>query len=103
MAVQSAAATARFLEVVAELERRRSWESWEARSMAHWVSWQCGLGLRAAREHVRVAVALRELPEARAALAQLHQNFLDCGIRHRDDASEMRKHQSDFNSQRPRF
>jgi glucarate dehydratase len=39
----------------------------------------------------------------RAALAQLHQNFLDCGIRHRDDASEMRKHQSDFNSQRPRF
>jgi glucarate dehydratase len=39
----------------------------------------------------------------RAALARLHQNFLDCGIRHRDDASEMRKHQSDFNGQRPRF
>ena len=39
----------------------------------------------------------------RAALAQLHQNFLDCGIRHRDDASEMRKHQADFSSQRPRF
>ena len=39
----------------------------------------------------------------RAALARLHQNFLDCGIRHRDDASEMRKHQADFSSQRPRF
>ena len=39
----------------------------------------------------------------RAALSQLHQNFLDCGIRHRDDASEMRKHRADFSSQRPRF
>lgn len=38
-----------------------------------------------------------------AALARLHQNYLDCGIRHRDDASEMRKHQADFSSQRPRF
>ena len=37
--------------------------------MAHWVSWKCGLGMRAAREHVRVAVALRDLPEARAAFA----------------------------------
>jgi hypothetical protein len=70
-----AAATARFLEVVAELERRRSWESWEARSMAHWVSWQCGLGMRAAHEHVRVAMALRDLPEARAAFARGELSF----------------------------
>jgi hypothetical protein len=75
LAAHIAAATARFLEVVAELERRRSWESWEARSMAHWVSWQCGLGLRAAREHVRVAVALRELPEARAAFGRGELSF----------------------------
>jgi glucarate dehydratase len=39
----------------------------------------------------------------RAALAQLHQNFLDCGIRKRDDAKEMRKHRPDFDPQRPRF
>ncbi len=39
----------------------------------------------------------------RAALARLHQNFIDCGIRTRDDASEMRKHQPDFNPARPRF
>ena len=38
-----------------------------------------------------------------AALARLHQNFLDCGIRKRDDASEMRKHVPSFNPQRPRF
>ena len=39
----------------------------------------------------------------RQALARLHQNFLDCGIRRRDDASEMRKHQPAFNPARPRF
>ena len=39
----------------------------------------------------------------RVALARLHRNFLDCGIRQRDDASEMRKHVPEFNPQRPRF
>jgi glucarate dehydratase len=39
----------------------------------------------------------------REALARLHRNYLDCGIRRRDDASEMRKHQPTFDSRRPRF
>jgi glucarate dehydratase len=39
----------------------------------------------------------------REALARLHQNYLDCGIQARDDASEMRKHRPDFNGSRPRF
>ncbi len=39
----------------------------------------------------------------RGALARLHQNYLDCGIRRRDDASEMRKHRPDFDPTRPRF
>ena len=39
----------------------------------------------------------------RSALARLHNNFLGCGIRQRDDASEMRKHQPGFSKQRPRF
>ena len=39
----------------------------------------------------------------RAALARLHQNFLNCGIRQRDDASEMRKHVPGFDPERPRF
>ncbi|MBV9812835.1 MAG: hypothetical protein JO326_08785, partial [Acetobacteraceae bacterium] len=38
----------------------------------------------------------------RTALARLHRNFLDCGIRTRDDATEMRKHQPDWNGDRPR-
>ncbi len=36
-------------------------------------------------------------------LARLHKNYLDCGIRVRDDATEMRKHQPDFDDRRPRF
>ena len=39
----------------------------------------------------------------RQALAQLHRNYLDCGIRVRDDATEMRKHQPEFDDRRPRF
>jgi glucarate dehydratase len=39
----------------------------------------------------------------RAALAQLHRNYVECGIRVRDDATEMRKHRPDFDDRRPRF
>lgn len=39
----------------------------------------------------------------RTALAGLHRNYLTCGIRRRDDASEMRKHVPGFNPARPRF
>ncbi len=39
----------------------------------------------------------------RSALAALHRNYLDCGIRKRDDAAEMRKYDPNFSSERPRF
>jgi len=39
----------------------------------------------------------------RNALARLHQQYLDCGIRKRDDATEMRKYDPTFNATRPRF
>jgi glucarate dehydratase len=39
----------------------------------------------------------------RAALAVLHKQYLDCGIRTRDDAKEMRKYKPDWSSARPRF
>jgi hypothetical protein len=62
LAAQLAAATCRFLLLIGELERREAWRSWGCRSLAHWLSWQCGLGLVAARDHVRVAAALPALP-----------------------------------------
>ena len=61
-AAQLAADQARWLRMVAELDRREAWWQWECRSMAHWLSWKCALSLRAGREHVRVARALEQLP-----------------------------------------
>lgn len=69
LAGQLAAAMCRFLDVVAELARREAWKSWEAHSMAHWVTWKCGVGSRSAQEHVRVALALVDLPETHAEFA----------------------------------
>ncbi|MGH7268144.1 MAG: DUF222 domain-containing protein, partial [Candidatus Rokuibacteriota bacterium] len=40
------------------------------RSCAHWLNWRVGLDLGAARERVRVARALGELPQLAAALAR---------------------------------
>jgi glucarate dehydratase len=37
------------------------------------------------------------------ALADLHRNYRDCGLRKRDDAAEMRKYRPDFDPARPRF
>ncbi|MCP8940557.1 glucarate dehydratase family protein [Alsobacter sp. SYSU M60028] len=39
----------------------------------------------------------------RDALARLHRNYLDCGIRVRDDAAEMRKYRPDWSSRLPRY
>ena len=62
LAGRIAAATCRFVQLAAELDRRGAWREWGCRSMAHWLSWKCALGLVAAREHVRVGHALRDLP-----------------------------------------
>ena len=37
------------------------------------------------------------------ALAAMHQDYLACGIKKRDDATEMRKYQPDWSSRRPKF
>src|SRR2546430_7926583 len=63
------AATARWMALIAEFDRREGWVSWEVTSCAHWLAWKCGLGLGAAREHVRVARALESLPVIAAAFA----------------------------------
>ena len=60
------AATARFLLVLAEFDRLEGWRPHGLVNTAHWLHWRCGLGLNAAREKVRVARALTELPQIRA-------------------------------------
>src|SRR2546423_7696600 len=64
------AATARFLALVAEYERRGAHERSGFQHCASWLSWRCSLAPRAAREHVRVARALAGLPVVRAAFAR---------------------------------
>ena len=57
-----AAATCRFLVLLGDFDARRGWASWEMTSCAAWLSWKCQMSSGTAREHVRVARALRDLP-----------------------------------------
>jgi hypothetical protein len=66
-AVRLAAATAAWLRLVGEFDAREGWGGYGIRSCAHWLAWQCGLSPGTAREHVRVARALRDLPVIGAA------------------------------------
>ena len=64
------AATHRWLHLVAEFDRRQGWSDGVTRSCAHWLGWQCGIDLCAAREKVRVARALESLPLIDAAMGR---------------------------------
>lgn len=64
-----AAATCRWLVLVAEFDRREGWRCWEQASCAAWLSWQCGVSLTTAHEHVRVARTLAALPLTTEAFA----------------------------------
>jgi hypothetical protein len=66
-AVRLAAATAAWLRLVAEFDERGGWHGVGVNSCAHWLAWQCGMSPVTAREHVRVARALRGLPQIAAA------------------------------------
>jgi hypothetical protein len=62
-AVSLSAATAAWLLLVEEFDRRRGWALPGITSCAHWLSWQCGIGPGTARDHVRLARALPRLPQ----------------------------------------
>jgi hypothetical protein len=70
-----AAGEARFLDLVGELDAREAWGGVGIKSPAHWLAWQCSLTLSTAREHVRAARAVRELPLIRAAFASAALSF----------------------------
>ncbi len=56
------AAGYRMLRMIAEFDRRRGWELGGHASCAHWLGVRAGLDAGTAREKVRVARALEELP-----------------------------------------
>ncbi|HVR30482.1 MAG TPA: DUF222 domain-containing protein [Thermoanaerobaculia bacterium] len=67
LAAQLTAATYRLLVMIREFDERAGWEC-GFRSCAHWLNWRTGLDLGAAREKVRVARALGEVPKISEAM-----------------------------------
>src|SRR3954447_23605044 len=68
-AVRLAAATAAWLQSVAEFDEREGWGGVGIQSCAHWLAWQCGMSPGAARGHGRGALSLERLPVTAAAFA----------------------------------
>jgi Domain of unknown function (DUF222)/HNH endonuclease len=64
-----AAATCAFLLLVADFDAREGWKAWEMPSTAAWLSWKCQISPGTARDHVRVARALKGLPVIRQEFA----------------------------------
>ena len=64
------AATAQFLALLTEFDRKEGWAQHGMASCAHWLSWQCGIGPVAAREKVRTARALESLPKIAEAFGE---------------------------------
>ena len=64
------AATYRLLVKIHEFDRQGLWQLSGIHSCAHWLNWKCGIGMNAAREKVRVANALPELPKISAAFSK---------------------------------
>ena len=56
------AATYRLLVLIHEYDQYNGWGGPGMKSCAHWLNWKCGISLGAAREKVRVAHALVDLP-----------------------------------------
>ena len=69
LCAQINAAGYRLLQLVAELDDEAPWGAWGLQSCAHWLNWRCGIGMNAAREKVRVAHALKQLPLISASFA----------------------------------
>ena len=63
------AATFRLLVLIREFDARGGWNT-GFRTCAHWLNWRTGLDMGAAREKVRVAKALEDLPEISQAMRQ---------------------------------
>jgi hypothetical protein len=63
------AAMCRWLELLGELVRRGVWADQGAKTPGAWLSWRVGIDGSTAREYVRVALRLRDLPAVRDRFA----------------------------------
>jgi hypothetical protein len=65
--------TYRMLLLLRDFDEKDGWEGF--RTCAHWLNWRTGIDLGAAREKVRVARALAELPRISAAMERGEASF----------------------------
>src|SRR5438309_2031127 len=56
------------LRCIREFDQQDGWAHQGALSCAHWLSWRTGLDLKTAHERIRVARALKTLPQIDEAL-----------------------------------
>ncbi len=69
------AATYRMLVLIADFDGRRGWERDGHRSCAHWLAFRTGIDLGAAREKVRTARVLVDLPATGACMERGELSF----------------------------
>ena len=82
----------RWLALVSEFDRRGGARKWGFRGTAEWLAWRCAIGQRAAREHVRVARRLDDMPLVRGAFASGELSYskvraLTRAAEHEDEAA----------------
>jgi len=59
-----------FLSLIGTFDEEGGWHGPGIHSCAHWLNWKCGISFGVAREKVRVAKALPNLPQISAAFSQ---------------------------------
>ncbi len=64
------ASTYELLVLIREFDERAGWLKWGLENCTQWLHWRCDLSRSAAREKVRVAHALKALPEISVAFSK---------------------------------
>ena len=64
------AAESRLLTLIREFDEKECWADLGFFTCAHWLNFKCGIGMNAAREKVRVANALANLPKIDKGLSK---------------------------------
>ena len=64
------ASTYELLVLIREFDERAGWLKWGLESCSQWLHWRCDLSRSAAREKVRIAHALKALPEIAMAFSE---------------------------------
>jgi hypothetical protein len=62
-------ATCELLVLIREFDERAGWTQWGLDNCAEWLAWRCDLSVTTAREKVRVAHALKHLPQISQAFS----------------------------------